>query len=107
MLANEDLVAQLIRNAAEASADNVTVRLVTEAGPEAPSTVQVITLSEAIEISLDREADLIGANLTADPPVIRATQLSKLEYKHQQALKSEKNASKISPRYPPHVDIQW
>ena len=93
MLANEDLVAQLIRNAAEVSADNVTVRLVADAGPEAPSTVQVITLSEAIEISLDREADLIGANLTAEPPVIRATQLSKLEYKHQQAKKKQQRSS--------------
>ena len=93
VLANEGLVAQLVRNAGEASADKVTVRLVTDEGADTPSSVQVITLSEAIELSLDRELDLIGANISGDPPVIRATQLSKLEYKQQQAQKKQKQQS--------------
>jgi len=93
VLANEDLVVQLIRNASESSADKVTVRLVTDEGPESPSTVQIVSLSEAIEISLDREADLIGANIDSKPPVLRATQLSKLEYKHQQAQKKQRQSS--------------
>jgi len=86
-------VAQLIRNAAEASGDKVTVRLVVDEGTDTPSSVQVITLSEAIELSLDRELDLIGVNITGDPPVIRATQLSKLEYKHEQAKKKQQQAA--------------
>lgn len=93
VLSNEKLVSQLIRNAGESSADKVTVRLVVDEGPDTPSSVQVITLSEAIVLSLDRELDLIGANVNGDPPVIRATQLSKLEYKHQQAQKKQQQSA--------------
>lgn len=93
VIANEDLVALLIRKSSESSADSLTIRLVTDEGPDTPSTVQVVSLSEAIEISLDRGEDLIGANIDGDPPVIRVTQLSKLEYKHQQAQKKQQNSS--------------
>ena len=93
ILANEQLVSQLIRNAGVSSADKVTVRLVIDEGPDAPSSIQIITLSEAITLSLDRELDLIGANVEGDPPVIRATQLAKLEYKHKQAQKKNQQSS--------------
>merc|ERR1711935_223182 len=93
VLSNEQLVSQLLRNASASSADKVTVRLVTDEGPDTPSSVQVITLSEAIVLSLDRELDLIDANINGDPPVIRATQLSKLEYKQQQAQKKQQQAA--------------
>ena len=93
VIANEDLISCLIRNAGESSADKVTVRLVIDEGPDTPSSVEIITLSEAIVLSLDRELDLIGANINGDPPVIRATQLSKLEYKQQQAQKKQQQAA--------------
>mmetsp|Transcript_25135 Transcript_25135/g.58873 ORF Transcript_25135/g.58873 Transcript_25135/m.58873 type:complete len:298 (-) Transcript_25135:1802-2695(-) len=93
LLANEELVSKLIRNAGESSADKVTVRLVIDGGPDTPSSVQIITLSNAITLSLDRELDLIGANLDGDPPVIRASQLAKLEYKHKQAQKKIQQSS--------------
>ncbi len=93
VIANEELISRLIRDAGESSADKVTVRLVIDEGPDTPSSVQIITLSEAIVLSLDRELDLIGANITGDPPVIRATQLSKLEYKQQQAQKKQQQAA--------------
>ena len=93
VLSNEELVASLIRKASVSSADKVTVRLVIDGGPDTPSSVEVLSLSKAIETSLDRELDLIGANLTGDPPVIRATQLSKLEYKHKQAQKKQQQAA--------------
>jgi translation initiation factor IF-3 len=92
-VANEELVSQLIRNAGESSADDVTVRLVIDEGQDAPSSIQIISLSEAIVQSLNRELDLIGANINGDPPVIRATELSKLEYKHQQAQKKQQQSA--------------
>lgn len=93
ILSNEALISRLLRDAAESSADNVTVRLVTEEGPDTPSSVEMLTLSEAIVLSLDRDLDLIEASITGDPPVIRATQLSKLEYKQQQAQKKQQQAA--------------
>ena len=93
VISNEELISRLIRNAGESSADKVTVRLVIDEGPDTPSSVEVTTLSGAIELSLDRDLDLIGANIDGDPPVIRATQLSKLEYKHEQAQKKQRQAA--------------
>lgn len=93
LLSNEELVGQIIRDAGVSSADKVTVRLVIDEGPDTSSSVEIISLSEAIELSLDRELDLIGANISGDPPVIRATQLSKLEYKHKQAQKKQQQAA--------------
>eukprot|EP00533_Pseudo-nitzschia_delicatissima_P001582 CAMPEP_0116101008 /NCGR_PEP_ID=MMETSP0327-20121206/12583_1 /TAXON_ID=44447 /ORGANISM="Pseudo-nitzschia delicatissima, Strain B596" /LENGTH=291 /DNA_ID=CAMNT_0003592945 /DNA_START=29 /DNA_END=901 /DNA_ORIENTATION=+ len=93
VISNEELISRLIRNAGESSGDRVTVRLVIDEGPDTPSSVEVITLSDAIELSLDRDLDLIGANIDGDPPVIRATQLSKLEYKHEQAQKKQRQAA--------------
>mmetsp|Transcript_15246 Transcript_15246/g.35135 ORF Transcript_15246/g.35135 Transcript_15246/m.35135 type:complete len:316 (+) Transcript_15246:143-1090(+) len=93
VLSNEDLVGRLIRDAGASSADKVTVRLVIDEGPDTPSSVEILSLTEAIGISLDRELDLIGGNISGDPPVIRATDLSKLEYKHKQAQKKQQQAA--------------
>jgi len=93
ILSNENLITRLIENAAVSSADEVKVRLVVDEGPDKPSFIEIITLSEAIVLSLDRELDLIGANINGDPPVIRATQLSKLEYKQQQAQKKQQQSA--------------
>jgi translation initiation factor IF-3 len=76
------------------SPDDVEVRLVIDEGPEKSATVAVMSLSEAIQISIDRMTDLIETELSKDPPVIRATQLSKLEYKKEQMDKKNKTQAK-------------
>lgn len=89
-LANEDLVARLIRSSTPAaSPDSLMVRLVVDEGPDRPSTVQLVSLSEAIRLSIDRMVDLIGISLETDPPVVRAAELAKLEYKSEQAKKRQ------------------
>jgi len=62
----------------------VQIRLVIDEGKEKPATVSVVSLADAIEVSVERMTDLIGTSLDSDPPVIRATALSKLEYRQQQ-----------------------
>lgn len=69
------------------------VRLVIDEGHDNPPTVQVVSLSEAIQVSLDRTTDLFGVSLDSDPPVVRAAALSKLEYRHEQAKKRQKQQS--------------
>ncbi|KAG7342725.1 translation initiation factor IF-3 [Nitzschia inconspicua] len=93
VLSNEDLIAQLVRNANGASADNITVRLVIDEGTSEPPTVQVTSLTDAVKISLDRDADLILASLRSDPPVVRITELAKLQYKAEQAQKKQQQQS--------------
>jgi translation initiation factor IF-3 len=87
-LTNEDLIAYLIRKNSSGgtpvSPDEVSVRLVIEEGHDVPSTTQITNLAKAISLSLERDVDLIGITLDNDPPVIKAAELAKLEYKAQQ-----------------------
>lgn len=84
-LANEDLISFVMRKHGNTSPHKVNVRLVVDEGQDKPATVSVVSLAEAIQVSVDRMTDLIGTSLDSDPPVIRATTLSKLEYRQQQA----------------------
>ena len=84
-LANEDLVSFLIRTHNDTAAEMLQIRLVVDEGQDKPATVSVVSLAEAIGVSVDRGLDLLGTSLDSDPPVIRATALSKLEYRQQQA----------------------
>lgn len=81
---NERLIS-LIMSKTKKKPGDLMVRLVIDEGPTAPATVSVVSLAEAIQVSVDRMTDLIGTSLDSDPPVIRATQLSKLQYQKQQS----------------------
>jgi len=83
-LANEDLISFVMRKHGKTPPHKVKVRLVIDEGQDKPATVSVVSLADAIEVSVDRMTDLIGTSLDSDPPVIRATALSKLEYRQQQ-----------------------
>jgi translation initiation factor IF-3 len=96
VLANEELVARLIRDAGGASANKIAVRLVIDEGPSEPATVKMTNLSEAVELSLDRMVDLIGVSLDTDLPVIRLAELAKLQYKADQAQKKQQQNAAAS-----------
>lgn len=83
-LVNEDLISFVMRKHGETPPDKVMVRLVIDEGQDTPATVSVVSLADAIEVSVDLMTDLIGTSLDSDPPVIRATALSKLEYRQAQ-----------------------
>lgn len=82
-----------------ATADEVEVRLVIDEGPDQPPTVEVVSLTEAIETALERAVDLIGTEINKDPPVVRATQLSKLVYKKEQMASKNKSTGKQSKSF--------
>ena len=95
VLANEELLVTLRKQFPNAKGPTeIEVRLVVDEAGETPSTVQVCSLAEAIELSLDRMTDLIGVTLKSDPPVIRAVRLSKLEYQKEQVAAKQKLTSK-------------
>jgi translation initiation factor IF-3 len=85
VLANENLITAIMKRHANTPPTEVMVRLVIDEGPENPAAVSVVSLADAIEVSVDRMTDLIGTSLQSDPPVIRATNISKLEYRQQQS----------------------
>jgi translation initiation factor IF-3 len=98
VLSNEELIARLVRNANGASPDAINVRLVIDEGPNNPSTVQVTTLREAVQLSLDRNADLIGSSLDNDPPVVRLADMYKLQYRAEQAQKKQHQQATTSTK---------
>ena len=79
-----------MRKRRASSPDDVQVRLVIDEVPPKQATVEIVSLSEAIRISLDNHSDLIGTQINADPPVIRATDLLKLEYQKSQKAAASK-----------------
>jgi translation initiation factor IF-3 len=99
VLANEHLIRTLMKKNGSSTADEVDVRLVIDEGPDKPPTVDVVSLTEAIEIALERMVDLIGTEINKDPPVIRATQLSKLEYKKERMASKNKPTGKQSKSF--------
>lgn len=99
LIANEKLIQALIKlNPQSQGPDDIQIRLVIDEGPETESTVQVCSLAEGIEVSLDRMADLIGTSLQAVPPVVRVAQLSKIEYQKEQAASKQKSNAKTKQK---------
>ena len=90
LLANENLIKEIMSRHGSSSSstpDTVQVRLVIDEGPGKPARVETVSLADAISISVERMTDLIGTEVEKNPPVIRATPLSKIEYKKEQAAK--------------------
>jgi len=76
-------------------ADDIQVRVVVDPKEHgAASNVQVVSLSQAIQLSIQEDKDLIGTSLQSDPPVIRVTDLSKLLYQRDQAKQQKPQTSK-------------
>ena len=79
-LMNEQLIQVLMRRY-DAAAGNLHVRLVIDEGPTQPSSIEVVSLLQAMETARDLDVDLIGINLNQNPPVVKAQDYTKLAYK--------------------------
>jgi translation initiation factor IF-3 len=80
VMMNEHLIQTLMRRY-DASAGTLHVRLVVDEGPGQASSIEVVSLLQAMETARDLDVDLIGINLEQDPPVIKAQDYTKLAYK--------------------------
>ena len=105
LLSNERLIQAIMSKHGASSADTIQVRLVSDETPPKKATVEIVSLSEAIRKSLDRHYDLVGTQINADPPVIRATNLVKLEYQQSQkaAASKTKNQGMKSFRFKANI----
>jgi translation initiation factor IF-3 len=83
-LSNEKLISKLVSKK-RTTADGIEVRLVTAEEERA----RIATLSEAIEIALEKELDLIGVSVDQDIPVVRIDQLSGFVYKQSKGSKKK------------------
>ena len=93
-LANEKLVAQLMRQSQGAtSANDVQVRLVVDApNRSSSSSSQVVSLFHAIQTSIKEQQDLIGVANNQDIPVVRVMDLNRFQYQKRNRSKGSKAA---------------
>lgn len=107
-LLNEQLIQSLMRkvngknSGMPLSAESIQVRLVIDRGPSTPPSSEVTSLVDAMETSSELNVDLIAVSLDKDPPVIKAMDYSKLEYRlqKQKSGSSSKGSGKGSDSKP-------
>jgi translation initiation factor IF-3 len=85
-LMNESLVKFLIKKSASPDANAVTVRFVLQNGDEKPKT-EMVSLMRAVEVSTELGIDLVGINVEQDPPIIKALDYAKSQYKSEKTSK--------------------
>ena len=88
LLANERLVATIVQQRRVSSPDSVQVRMLMEESPGASATAEVVTLSKAIQTSVELHKDLVGIALDQELPVVKVADLKALEYKQTKKTKS-------------------
>ena len=92
-LTNEQLVSAIMKNHPSKTPDGVEVRLVTEKNEEGKmvSSSDLVSLSTAIQVAVDRELDLIAVALQTDIPVIKAASFAGVVYHEKKKQSSSKN----------------
>lgn len=78
-LANEKLVALIMKKFPDSSPDDVQVRTVME--QQGKSTSDVMSLKMAIQLAVESDRDLVEVALDKDIPVVKAVALTSLEYR--------------------------
>lgn len=98
-LANERLVSAIVKKSGAASADDIPVRLIVdqqkgEEQQQGTSTgVEVVSLTEAIRVSVDLDQDLIGLALQQEIPVLKVDCLKRLAYQQSRKTQSSKKGN--------------
>ena len=85
-LVNEALVQAIRRRARNVSPQDIQVRLLvhpSKATKTTSTTTQLLSLPQAVQLSVQQKLDLIGVSLEQDVPVIRMDQLNSFLYKQE------------------------
>ena len=90
-LSNETLVRKIMNSRPQDSVETIQVRMVV--GRKEPRS-EVVSLAEALDLSVDREMDLVEVNLRDNPPVIRVARLRSI------MAQKERAAAKNRPKVP-------
>lgn len=85
-LANEQLVAELMKRAAGASAEEIRVRV-----RDADSTTSVVSLKEAINMSVEASSDLVALAIDQEVPVITISDFGEIVYNQNKKSSTKQN----------------
>ena len=96
ILSNEKLIREIMKKSQKSSPDEVSVRVIVSANIEEEiKSGQVVSLSEAINISIRNEKDIIGVSVhDQDIPVVKIDHVGSVLYKQQNKTKARSIAEK-------------
>ena len=97
-LVNENLIRSLL-DRSKKDAKSSQVRLVIDKGKDSKPDIEVMSVADAITLSVDMEVDLIEINITQDPPVIRAMDEGKFFYEQSKKKSGGGNKKKQTKQY--------
>lgn len=95
---NENLIRSLLEKSKK-DAKASEVRLVIDKGKDSKPDIEVMSVADAIALSIDMEVDLIEINLEQDPPVIRAMDEGKFLYQQSKKKSGGGNNKKQTKQY--------
>ena len=98
LLVNEKLVAFLIRKASGLSADKLRVRVIVESDSDAKPKPQLVSLADAIQMSIDLgNRDVIAISLDQEIPVLRIDHVNSFLYKQNKKAGAKSSNKKQQP----------
>ena len=77
---NEHLIRTLLQKHKNSTAESIQVRLLIHQGRDAKPIIEVMSLTDAIQVSSQKAVDLVGINLNQDVPVIKCQDYNKFLY---------------------------
>jgi translation initiation factor IF-3 len=77
---NEHLIRTLLNKTKNSTAESIQVRLLIDQGRDSKPIIEVMSLTDAIQVSSEQGVDLIGINLNQDVAVIKCQEYNKFLY---------------------------
>lgn len=97
-LINEHLIRQLVEDT-NSDADSIQIRLMVDRGRDSKPEVTVLSLTEAISISVQEGKDLVAINTDQDIPVVKCIDYNKFMYEQSKKTSSSGGGNKPTKQF--------
>jgi translation initiation factor IF-3 len=97
-LVNEYLVRKLVEES-NTDADSIQIRLMVDRGRDVKPEVSVLSLTEAINVSVQEEKDLVSINIDQDIPVVKCIDYNKFMYEQSKKSSSSSGGNKPTKQF--------
>lgn len=97
-LVNEHLIRRLIEESTS-DADSIQIRLMVDRGRDAKPEVTVLSLTEAINVSVQEGKDLVSINIDQDIPVVKCIDYNKFMYERSKKSSSSSGGNKPTKQF--------
>lgn len=97
-LVNEHLIRRLVEESTS-DADSIQIRLMVDRGRDTKPEVTVLTLTEAINVSVQEGKDLVSINIDQDIPVVKCIDYNKFMYERSKKSSSSSGGNKPTKQF--------